>query len=319
MGNRIVFLDASTVDYGDIDFSPIEKLGDFTAHDLTAPKDVPARCKNASVVITNKVVFDRAMIGLCPSVKCIAAAATGYNVIDVEFAASRGIPVSNVPGYSTSSVAQITMTFILALASNLMKYNDASLNGAWSASPIFTMGTWPFAEVRGKTLGILGCGAIGSEVARLGQAFGMKAVALAREGERYGNGIERLSLAEIAACSDFVCLHMPLTDYTRGLIDSRFLGMMKPTAFLINMARGSIVDQAALKSALENGVIAGAALDVMVKEPPDRGEPLLEAPNLIVTPHIGWASLESRRRLVDEIAGNIAAFLRGGRRNVVNG
>jgi glycerate dehydrogenase len=200
----------------------------------------------------------------------------------------------------------------------MIRYDRACRDGTWSRSPVFTLGTWPTFDLEGKTLGILGMGAIGREVARLAMAFGMRVLALKRDGVVYGDGFERLGLHGLAERSDFVSIHLPLTEESRHLVGGDFLKTMKRTAFLINMARGPIVDPAALALALETGTIKGAALDVMEQEPPAGDDPLLSAPNLIVTPHIAWASLESRRRLVGEIASSIAAFYRGEKRNVVS-
>lgn len=316
MKPEIVFLDSSTVDFGDIDLSPISDLGDLKCYATTSPGEAAERCRNADIVITNKVVFSAELIAACPRLKMIAEAATGYNNIDLEEAGRRCIPVANVPGYSTASVAQLTLTLLLALSSNLLKYNDASHSGAWSASPVFTLGTWKFSDLEGKTVGIMGYGAIGSEVARLCRAFNMNVAALKRPGSSDGD-VPRLDLMDLAAASDFVSVHMPLSTYSQHIVDRKFFEAMKSTAFLINMARGPVVDPAALLWALENNIIAGAAIDVMEKEPPESRDPLLGAPNLIITPHIAWASCESRARLVSEIALNIKSFLEGGSRNVV--
>lgn len=209
------------------------------------------------------------------------------------------------------------MSFILALSTELINYNNAAHDGSWSKSDIFTMGTWPFFDLEGKTIGIMGLGAIGKEVARLCEAFRMKVVTLKRDGSKSDGPYPRLALNNLAAESDFISIHMPLTDYSKYIIDKDFLSRMKKKAFLLNMARGPIVDPAALCHALENGIIAGAAIDVMEQEPPRADDPLLKAPNLIITPHIAWASIESRRRLVAEIAENIKAFKKGTPRNVV--
>ena len=319
MKEKIVFLDSSTVDYGDIDFFGLRELGDFSCYDVTYPDQVAERCRDATIVITNKVVIDAGIIGECPVLKMIAEAATGYNNINIAEAWRRNIVVANVPGYSTPTVAQLTMAFILALSTNLIKYNEAVHDGVWSRSPIFTMGTWPFFDLEGKTIGIMGLGAIGSEVARLCEAFRMKVIALKR-GDGYSDSpYPRLGLYDLAAESDFISIHMPLSDYSKYIVNSDFLSHMKKGAFLINMARGPIVDPSALCVALENGIIAGAAIDVMEKEPPAADDPLLKAPNLIITPHIAWASKESRMRLVKEIKENIRAFLAGEKRNVVPG
>ena len=317
MSDKIVFLDSSTVDFGDIDFSSIAESGELVCHQVTSRDQVVDRCKDADIIITNKVVIDEEVISKCTGLKMIAEAATGYNNIDITAAKKRGIIVSNVPGYSTTTVAQLTMSFILAMSTELIKYNNAAHDGSWSRSEIFTMGTWPFFDLEGKTVGIMGLGAIGKEVARLCEAFRMKVVVLKRDGSKSGGPYPRLSLDELAAESDFISIHMPLTDYSKYIINKDFLSSMKKTAFLINMARGQVVDSAALCHALENGIIAGAAIDVMEKEPPDADDPLLKAPNLIITPHIAWASIESRRRLVAQIAENIKAFRNGTPENVV--
>lgn len=317
MKPRIVFLDAATVDYGDLDFSLFADIGRFSSFPMTRPDEAAERLAGAEIAITNKVVFDRDLIGRCNSLKLIAVAATGYNNIDIDAARGRGIAVANVPGYSTFSVAQFTMMFVLALAGNLIPYNSACHDGSWSRSPIFTMGTWPTFDLQNRVLGIMGLGAIGSEVARLADAFGMKVIALRRRRSARTGHIERLALREFLAQSDFVSLHMPLTADNRYLVNREFLTGMKRGSFLINMARGALVDPVALREALESGTIAGAAMDVMEQEPPAPGDPLPGAPNLILTPHIAWATIESRKRLVAEIRANIDAFLKGVSRNMV--
>lgn len=319
MNEKIVFLDSSTVDFGDIDLSTLKESGELICYPKTSHGDVVERCRKATIVITNKVVLDSEIISKCPDLKMIAEAATGYNNIDIAEAAKRNIIVSNVPGYSTTTVAQLTMAFILAMSTNLIKHNLAAHDGNWSRSEIFTLGTWPFFDLSGKTIGIMGLGAIGGEVAKLCTAFGMNIIALKRSGSKVEGPFRRLDLYDIAAESDFISIHMPLTDYSKHLVNSGFFSHMKKSAFLINMARGQIVEPDALCSALENGVIAGAAIDVMEKEPPAPDDPLLKAPNLIITPHIAWASVESRRRLVNEIALNIKGFLEGEKRNAVSG
>ncbi len=318
MREKIVFLDASTIDYGDIDFGPIEELGEFNEYKFTKPESVMQRVKDASIVISNKVVLTNETLEVCNALKLIAVAATGYNIVDVGFASQRGIAVTNVPGYSTFSVAQLTLAFILALASNLVRYNNASRDGAWSGSEVFTLGSWPTFDLSNKVLGILGMGAIGRKVATLAKAFDMQVIALRREGVYYSDDFDRYNLYELAGLSDFVTIHLPLTPESEYLIDERFFKAMKREAFFINMARGSIVRQDALEWALISGEIAGAAIDVMEKEPPEYNDPLFAIPNLIITPHIAWASVESRRRLIKEIAENIKAFLSGETRNLVN-
>lgn len=317
MKQTIVFLDASTVDFGDIDLSLFRRHGAFTTFPLTRREETRGRLQGATIAITNKVVLDRDILSGCASLKYIAVAATGYNNIDIAAAKEFGIAASNVAGYSTPSVAQFTMLFILALASRLVEYHTASHDGRWSASPIFTLGNWPTMEIAGKTLGILGMGAIGREVARLAEAFGMNVAALQREGIAYRDSVPRMKLFELASHADFISLHLPLTAENRHLISDEFFSAMKPSAFFINMARGPLVDPAALHRALTSGTIAGAAIDVMEKEPPDADDPLLASPNLLITPHIAWATKESRQRLIAEIDANIAAFIAGRPRNLI--
>jgi len=314
---KIVFLDAATVDYGDIDFSEIARLGELETYDITPAEEVSGRIGKADVVITNKVVCGKNVLAQCPGVKCIAVAATGVNNIDLEEAKKRGVAVTNVPGYSTASVAQHTMCTMLALAGHLVEYNSAAHDGTWSSSPVFTIGSWPTFDLKDRVLGIMGYGDIGKEVGRLAAAFGMNVVALRREGVKYEDDMERYDLYRLAEISDFVSVHMPLTDHSHHLVDMEFLRRMKPSAYIINMARGPVIDPAALADALNKKMIAGAALDVMEKEPPDKDDPLLSAPGCIITPHIAWASIESRKRLVHEMAENIAAFSRGEKRNRV--
>lgn len=314
---KIVFLDSSTVDYGDIDLSLFQELGDFISYPVTDAADTVKNLQGAAVAITNKVVIDEEVIKSLPDLKLIVVSATGYNNIDISSAKAGNIRVSNVSAYSTYSTAQMTITFILALATNLIKYNEASHDGRWSRSPIFTMGDWPSFELRGKTIGILGLGSIGAQVANFCDQFGMKVIALHRDDVPYTDSIERLKIEDLAAQSDVISVHMPLTNYSRKLINRGFFEKMKPSAFFINMGRGPIVDHEALIWALENGIIAGAALDVTEKEPIDADDPLLKAPNLILTPHTAWASRESRQTLVQEIYKNIEAFQNGEERNIV--
>ncbi len=318
MKEKIVFLDASTVDYGDLDLEIFAAHGELITYPLTRSDEREERLHDVTIAITNKVVFDAPLISKCKKLKLIAVSATGWNNIDIEAARAHGITVANVPGYSTFSVAQFTMMFILALAGNLVRYNSACHDGTWSRSSTFTLGTWPTFDLQDRVLGILGMGAIGSEVARLADSFGMRVIALRREVSRHTDSFERYSLHDLAEHSDFVSVHMPLTESTRHLIDDGFFAAMKPGAFLINMARGPIVDPAALYRALTSGKIAGAAIDVMETEPPAPDDPLLSVPNLIITPHIAWGTVESRRRLISEVAENIAAFKKGIARNVVN-
>ena len=315
----IVFLDAATVDFGDIDLKPLSQAGKLITYSITKPEEVIERSKTADIIITNKVVFTQKEIECLEHCKLIAVAATGYNTIDIEAAHKKGIAVANVPGYSRESVAELTMCFILSMACNLINYNEATHDGSWSNSPIFTMGKWPTMCISGKVLGIMGYGDIGKRVAQLATVFGMRIIAFKRGNALPGDSsIPRYTTDEFCKLSDFITIHMPLNDFTYHCINKDFIMKMKPTSYLINMARGSIIDTKDLAWALNNNVIAGAALDVLEKEPPDINDPILKAPRCIITPHIAWASKETRQVLINEIAANIHAFFNGEKRNIVN-
>lgn len=319
MEHTIVFLDASTVDFGDIDITPVSSLGSFSHYPITTPDETIERCKDADIIITNKVVFYSHEIAQLEKCKLIAVAATGFNTIDIKAARQKGIAVANVPGYSREAVAQLTMCFILSLATHLIQYNSAVHDGSWSRSPIFTMGNWPTMCLTKKTLGIMGYGDIGKRVGQLAGAFGMNVIGYKRANTSADrDSIARYPMDEFCRLADFISVHMPLNDSTHHLINKDFLGKMNTKAYLINMARGPIVDTAALAWALHNSIIAGAALDVLEKEPPDSDDPILSAPRCIITPHIGWASQETRQVLINEIAENIKSYLHGSKRNIIN-
>jgi glycerate dehydrogenase len=271
--------------------------------------------ENAQVAVSNKVVLDRSILGSTQSLRLVCIAATGTNNIDLDAAREFGISVANVTGYASPSVAQHVFALILALATRLPDYQRLIANGRWQISEHFCLLDFPIWRLQGKTLGIVGYGELGRAVARIAEAFGMQILVSQRPGgaERPG----RVPLDELLAAVDVLSLHCPLTESTRNLIGARELAMMKPTALLINTARGGIVDEQALAEALKAGRIGGAGVDVLTSEPPRQGNPLLhpDIPNLIVTPHIAWASLETRQHLIDEVAKNIAAFMRGESRN----
>ncbi len=313
---KIVFLDTATVDRGDIDFAELAELGDFTGHPTTSPDEVADRVADATVIITNKVVITPVVLEAAQGLKLVLAAATGVNHIDLEACERRAIGVANVAGYSTDSVAQHVFAVILELVTRVSSY-ASRVREDWPASPTFTRLDHPLTELAGKTLGIVGLGAIGNAVARVAGAFGMEVVALARDGASRSADIRRLPEAEFFAAADVVSLHCPLTKETRGLIDRRRLGLMKPGALLINTGRGPLLDEEAVAEALREGHLGGAGLDVLSVEPPPADHPLLadDLPNLIVTPHTAWSTIEARRRLVAGLAENLRSFLGGGRRN----
>lgn len=316
---RIVFLDAGSVNWDDISFKEIQSLGDLKCFDWTASKDIVKRACGADMIVTNKCRFDRDTLKRLPHLKAIYLTATGYNNIDTAAAKELGVAVANVAGYSSDSVAQWTWTFILALAGNFLSYERAAREGAWSRSKHFVLGAFPIQEISGKTLGIVGLGDIGGRVAKIAESFGVKVLRAKIPGRKYSitESKGRVDLERLLGHSDFVTLHTPLTDLTRNLINARNLRKMKKTAFLINMARGGIVNEMDLREALVKGQIAGAATDVLTVEPPPKNHVLMGAPNLIMTPHIAWASPEARKRLVREVALNIAAFQKGKKRNRV--
>jgi glycerate dehydrogenase len=315
----IVLLDRATLDRGDIDFSTIDALGTLTTFAATTPDEVAERIGGAQVVITNKVRLGAAELGATPLLRLIAVAATGVNNVDLETAKAAGVAVANVAGYSTPSVVQHTIATLLALALHLREYDQAARGGRWQAATQFNLLDWPTVEVAGKTLGVVGYGAIGRGVATVARALGMKVlVAASRPRVAYPVG-ERLPLATVLATADVVTVHTALSRNTANLIDRAAIERMKPGAWLLNMARGGVVDEAAVADALRDGRLGGAAFDVLSEEPPAAGNPLLDPaiPNLILTPHTAWATREARQRLIAELAENIRAFLAGVARNRV--
>ncbi|MCF6312684.1 MAG: D-2-hydroxyacid dehydrogenase [Verrucomicrobiales bacterium] len=315
----IVFLDAGTTDVDDLDFSQLEKIGQLTCHDLVAPNDIIEKIADAQIILTNKIVIDKEIIKTSPNLKLIQVVATGYNNVDIKAAKQRNIAVCNVSGYSTPAVAQHTITLLLNLATRI--HNYATEASEWPESPYFTRLNHPITELSGKTLGIAGMGTIGSLVATIAEALGMEVISLKRDGQKQrpsdANSRPRLDHDEFFTTCDAISLHCPLTPETHHLINAETLSQMKKSAFLINTGRGDLIDEPALAEALRNKEIAAAALDVISVEPPPVDHALLAAdiPNLIITPHTAWASLESRQRLIDGVTENIKAFLAGESRN----
>ncbi len=315
---KAVFLDLATVHCGDVELSSLESAFPiWQFHSATSSAETLKRIQGAELVVSNKVLLDRALLEQMPNLKLICIAATGTNNVDLEAARELGIAVTHVAGYSTPSVVQQVFGLILGLTNRLYEYRTLVADGAWPRSEMFCLLDYPFRELNGKLLGIVGYGALGKSVARVAEAFGMEVILAQRPGGPVQEG--RVPLDELLRRSDIVSLHCPLTEQTRNLIGERELGLMKSDALLINTARGGIVDEEALAMALRKGKIGGAGVDVLAQEPPVEGNPLLglDLPNLMVTPHIAWASRESRQRLIDEIAANISAFLKGERRNRV--
>jgi glycerate dehydrogenase len=317
---RIVFLDAAT--YGDMPLTPFTDNWECTVHHVTNAAQTGERLAGHAIAVTNKVVIDEAILNspAARELKLIAVAATGTDIIDKQAAANRGVKVCNVPGYASQSVAQFTLALILELASHAGSYAAAVKASEWQKSPIFALLTFPNIELSGKKLGIIGFGNIGRTVAQMARGFGMEIIIGGRSGGPNA-AADRVPLAELFDQADFVSLHCPLTAKTRNLMNEKSLALMKPSAFLINTARGALVDEPALIQALRTKRIAGAAVDVISQEPPPADHPMItaakELPNLIVTPHTAWSAREARVRLLNEVKENIAAFLRGQPKNLV--
>lgn len=303
---KIVFLDASTM--GDTSLAMIEELGELTCYATSTAEEALERVKDAEVIIINKVKVTRELIDAAPNLHLICEAATGVNNIDLDAAAEKGIPVRNVAGYSTDAVVQETFMHLLSLAGNAPYFDETVKSGAYSASPIFTDVTKPFVELAGKTMGIIGMGNIGTKVAQVAEAFGMKVVYFSTSGTSHCDKYPSLSIEDLMSESDVISIHAPLNERTKGLIGAGELALMKKSAFILNMGRGGIVDEAALADAISAERIAGAALDVFCTEPLPADSPLLHTTHperLRFTPHTAWASVEARRRLADGIAENI--------------
>jgi glycerate dehydrogenase len=318
---NIVILDGYTINPGDNPWTPVEILGNCTIHDRTPTELKVERSRDADVILTSKVKLDAATLEQLPKLRFISMLATGYNNVDVVAAGMRGIPVANIPAYSTESVAQTTFALLLELAVKVSVHDAAVKAGDWISSPDHSFWKSSIVELDGLTLGIVGYGTIGRVVARIGAAFGMKVIAYApRIPQDSGSTPVRfVSLNELFRTADVVTLNCPQTEENSGFVNASLLEVMKPTAFLINVARGGLVNEADLAQALRSGQIAGAGLDVVAHEPMLPDNPLLTAPNCVITPHIAWASLSARRRLMTIAAANVASFLEGAPINVVNG
>ncbi|MBP3563976.1 MAG: D-2-hydroxyacid dehydrogenase [Bacteroidales bacterium] len=303
---KIVFLDAATM--GNVSFEPFERLGDFTRYENSTPEEARERVRDIDVLLINKVLVDRELIDSAPNLKLICIAATGVNNIDVEYAASKGIPVRNVAGYSTDSVVQSTFMHILSLVGGAPYFDASVKSGSYSRSGMFTDPDWNWWELAGKTIGIIGLGNIGGKVAKIAEAFGMKVCYFSTSGTGHCKDYPCLPLDQLLARSDVVSVHAPLNDRTLNLIGPEELRLMKPTAYLVNMGRGAIIDEKALADAVDAGVIAGAGIDVFVTEPIPEDHPYLmmkHPERMRLAPHVAWASMEARQRLVGMMADNI--------------
>ncbi len=312
---RLVILDGHTLNPGDLDWGPLRAVAECTIFDRSPAADVVARAQGARLLLTNKTPVPRAVIEALPELKFIGVLATGWNVVDGAAARERGIPVSNVPGYGTASVAQHVFALLLELTQQTGHHARTVREGRWSGQPDFCYWDTPLVELAGKTLGIVGWGSIGQAVGRIGEAFGMKVITATRTPREGVNGV---ALNELFATADVVSLHCPLTPETQHLVNADRLAAMKPGAFLINTGRGPLIDEAALAAALHAGRLGGVALDVLSVEPPPADHPLLASPRCLITPHLAWATLAARQRLLDQVVENVRAFLAGAPRCVVN-
>ncbi len=316
---RIVVLDGFTLNPGDLRWDTLEALGECTVYDRTPVSDIVTRAAPADIVLTNKTPLSAETIALLPSLRYIGVLATGYNIVDAAAARERGIPVTNVPSYGTMSVVQVVFAHLLNLTHRIAFHTDAVRNGRWSASADFAFWDAPLIELSRKTMGIVGLGRIGGSVARVAEALNMEVIAFDPSSTVSAPPqIRMVTLEDLFSHADVLTLHCPLTPETTHLVNRKRLGMMKPTAFLINTSRGQVIDERALHEALETGSIAGAGLDVLEQEPPPADHPLLTARNCYVTPHFAWASTAARGRLLEEVVENVRAFLNGQPRNVVN-
>ena len=316
--SKIVILDGYTANPGDLSWKDLEELGDVTVYDRTLSGETVERAADADIILTNKVILGRQEIGRLPRLKYIGVLATGYNVVDLEAAHERGIIVTNVPAYSSESVAQMVFAHLLTVTNRTEHYTCLNREGRWSGSPDFCYWDTSLMELSGKTFGIVGLGNIGSRVAQIALAFGMKVKVLtSKVAEVLPVGIRKADLEELLRTSDVVSLHCPLTAETRQMINAVTLRMMKPTAILINTGRGPLINDADVAEALSDNRLYAYCADVMTEEPPKADNPLLRQPNAYMTPHIAWATTEARQRLLQTAIANVRAFMDGHPQNVV--
>jgi glycerate dehydrogenase len=315
---KIVVLDGEPLNPGDLSWAPLEELGDLTVYERTPAELVAERIADADIVFTNKVKLRSEHLNTAANLKFIGEMATGFDNIEVKAAREKGIPVSNVPAYSSAFTAQTAIALLMELTHHVGKHSDAVQAGRWVSSPDFSFWDYPLVDLDGKTMLVIGLGTIGGKVARVGEALGMTVIAASLPGRPTSSDKARVPLDEALPKADVVSLHVPATPETRGLINAERLKLFKPGALLINTARGAVVDEAAVAEALRAGTLGGFAGDVLSVEPPVPENPLLSAPNCIITPHLGWASPEARQRCLSTCVANLKAFLAGAPQNVVN-
>ena len=316
---KIVSLDGYALNPGDLSWDCFQKYGEVVVYPRTAPEETIQRLQGADVALVNKVLITEEVLAACPDLKLICVLATGYNVVDCEAARRRGIPVCNVPDYSTNAVSQFTFSLLLEICNAIGHHDRVVHEGKWSACPNFCFWDTPQMELAGKTMGIIGFGRIGRAVGRIAKAFGMEVLAYNRsrcpEGEDIGTYTD---MDTLLSKSDVVTLHLPMSDQTAGMVNGEFLGKMKDGAILLNTARGGLIDEQALHDALVSGKLRAAAADVADREPIPADSPLLTAPNMVITPHMAWAPLEARQRILNVTMASIDGYLAGKLINTVN-
>ena len=317
---KIVILDGYTANPGDLSWKELEKMGSLTVYERTRPEETVARAADADIVLTNKVIISREVMAQLPCLKYIGVLATGYNVVDIQAAHERGIVVTNVPAYSTESVAQMVFAHLLNATNRTDHYATQNRELRWTENRDFCYWDFPHMELAEKTFGIVGLGNIGQRVAEIALAFGMKVKAVTgKPAVALPTGIGKADLEELLATSDVVSLHCPLTNRTRHMINPQTLQLMKPSAILINTGRGPLVDDQAVATALAEGRLSAFCADVLTEEPPKADNPLLKQPNAFITPHIAWATNEARTRLLQVAISNVKSFLDGKPQNIVYG
>lgn len=328
---KIVILDGYALNPGDLSWQGFEKLGDVTSYHRTPDEKILERIGDAEILIVNKNTIDGSIMDKCPALRYIGVLATGYNIIDTEAARKRNITVTNIPSYSTAAVSQAVFAFIMEFANGVHEHNQSVMSGGWCKAQDFCYWTHPMTEISGKTLGIAGFGSIGQQVAKTALAFGMNVIAFTRTTEKIASFNEKYAVlkendtipvksvtkGELFMQSDFLTLHCPLTEQTKGFVNTEALELMKPQAVLINTSRGPVVDEHAVRKALDENKLAGFACDVLSKEPMEKNNPLLGAPRCIITPHVAWAARETRQRLMDIAVANLKAFIEGKALNTV--
>lgn len=319
---KIVVLEGHTTNPGDLSWDGLRELGELVVYDRTSLEDtdeIIERIGDADLIFTNKVPITREVLDACPSVKFVGVLATGYNVVDVEAAKEKNVVVSNVPGYSTDSVAQLTFALLLEITHHVAHHSEEVFNGKWTDHEDWTFFDYPLIELAGKTIGIAGFGKIGQAVGKVAKAFGMNVLAYNRSQSEAGNQIGTyVSMDELLEKSDIISLHLPLTDETKAMIDRVAIEKMKDGAILLNTGRGPLIDEQAVSDALNSGKLSGAGVDVVSTESIERDNPLLQAKNCFITPHIAWATTEARERLIEISVNNAKGFIAGNPVNVVN-